>query len=287
MYVSMKNMLDDANANNYAVMAINCFNIETVRAVVQAATMEDAPIIVNIFQDHLLTHCDSELIAPIVKTIAERTNVSVALNFDHGQEKEYLIKAIDDGFSSVMVDASRFNLEDNIKMTKEIADYAHEHGASVEGEIGCLGASEGGEFTQDTMYTDPEQAKIFFDRTNIDALAISIGTSHGNYPEGMVPEFDIERLKEIKRLTKAPLVLHGGSGSGEKNIINSVKNGINKINVGCDFMNANRDAAAKHLRENPDINYFDLIHSTEKESVELVRYYIGLSGSKGKNKNLK
>lgn len=287
MYVSMKNMLDDANANNYAVMAINCFNIETVRAVVQAATMEDAPIIVNIFQDHLLTHCDSELIAPIVKTIAERTNVSVALNFDHGQEKEYLIKAIDDGFSSVMVDASRFNLEDNIKMTKEIADYAHKHGASVEGEIGCLGASEGGEFTQDTMYTDPEQAKIFFDRTNIDALAISIGTSHGNYPQGMVPEFDIERLKEIKRLTKAPLVLHGGSGSGEKNIINSVKNGINKINVGCDFMNANRDAAAKHLRENPDINYFDLIHSTEKESVELVRYYIGLSGSKGKNKNLK
>lgn len=287
MYVSMKNMLDDANANNYAVMAINCFNIETVRAVVQAATMEDAPIIVNIFQDHLLTHCDSELIAPIVKTIAERTNVSVALNFDHGQEKEYLIKAIDDGFSSVMVDASRFNLEDNIKMTKEIADYAHKHGASVEGEIGCLGASEGGEFTQDTMYTDPEQAKIFFDRTNIDALAISIGTSHGNYPQGMIPEFDIERLKEIKRLTKAPLVLHGGSGSGEKNIVNSVKNGINKINVGCDFMNANRDAAAKHLRENPDINYFDLIHSTEKESIELVRYYIGLSGSKGKNKNLK
>lgn len=287
MYVSMKNMLDDANANNYAVMAINCFNIETVRAVVQAATMEDAPIIVNIFQDHLLTHCDSELIAPIVKTIAERTNVSVALNFDHGQEKEYLIKAIDDGFSSVMVDASRFDLEDNIKMTKEIADYAHKHGASVEGEIGCLGASEGGEFTQDTMYTDPEQAKIFFDRTNIDALAISIGTSHGNYSQGMVPEFDIERLKEIKRLTKAPLVLHGGSGSGEKNIINSVKNGINKINVGCDFMNANRDAAAKHLRENPDINYFDLIHSTEKDSVELVRYYIGLSGSKGKNKNLK
>ena len=287
MYVSMKNMLDDANANNYAVMAINCFNIETVRAVVQAATIEDAPIIVNIFQDHLLTHCDSELIAPIVKTIAERTNVSVALNFDHGQEKEYLIKAIDDGFSSVMVDASRFNLEDNIKMTKEIADYAHKHGASVEGEIGCLGASEGGEFTQDTMYTDPNQAKIFFDRTNIDALAISIGTSHGNYPQGMVPEFDIERLKEIKRLTKAPLVLHGGSGSGEKNIVNSVKNGINKINVGCDFMNANRDAAAKHLRENPDINYFDLIHSTEKDSIELVRYYIGLSGSKGKNKNLK
>ena len=286
MYVSMKNMLADANANNYAVMAINCFNIETVRTVIRAAEIEDAPIIVNIFQDHLLAHCDSELITPVVKILAERSSVNVALNFDHGQEKEYLIKPIDDGFSSVMVDASRFDLENNIKMTREIADYAHKRGASVEGEIGCLGASEGGAFTQDAMYTDPEQAKIFVERTNIDALAISIGTSHGNYPEGMVPEFDIERLKEIKRLTKAPLVLHGGSGSGKENIVNSVKNGINKINVGCDFMNANRDAAIKLLKENPDINYFDLIHSTEQESTELVRYYIGLSGSQGKNKNL-
>ena len=222
MYVSMKNMLMDANANNYAIMAINCFNIETARAVIKAAELEDAPIIVNIFQEHLLSHCDSELITPVVKTLAGRSHINVALNFDHGQEKEYLIKAIDDGFSSVMLDASRFDLENNIKMTKELADYAHRHGASVEGEIGCLGASEGGAFTQNAMYTDPEQAKAFFEQTNIDALAISIGTSHGNYPDGMVPEFDIERLKEIKRLTKAPLVLHGGSGSGEDNIINSV-----------------------------------------------------------------
>lgn len=286
MYVSMKNMLSDANANNYAVMAINCFNIETVRSVIRAAEEENAPIIINIFQDHLLTHCDSELITPVVKTLASRANVSVALNYDHGQEKKYLIKAIDDGFSSVMIDASRLDFGNNIAMTKEIADYAHAHGASAEGEIGCLGASEGGEFTGESMYTDPKQAKEFFERTGIDALAISIGTSHGNYPEGMVPKFDIERLREIKRLTNAPLVLHGGSGSGEENILNSVKNGINKINVGCDFMNANRDAAAKLLRENPEINYFDLIHKTEKESIGLVKFYIGLSGSAGKNKNL-
>lgn len=280
-------MLADANAAGYAIMAINCFNIETVRAVISAAEEENAPIIVNIFQDHLLTHCDSELITPVVRILAERASVSVALNFDHGQEKEYLVKAIDDGFSSVMVDMSRFDLEENIKRTKEIADYAHAHGASAEGEIGCLGASEGGQFTQDAMYTDPQQAKMFFERTGIDALAISIGTSHGNYPDGMVPEFDIERLKEIKKLTGAPLVLHGGSGSGEKNIRNSVKNGINKINVGCDFMNANRDAAAKLLAENPGINFFDLMHTVEQESKKLVKYYIGLSGSSDKNKNFR
>ena len=287
MYVSMKNMLADANTGGYAVMAINCFNLETVRAVIRTAEEENAPVIINIFQDHLLTHCDSELITPIVKILAERASVSVALNFDHGQEKEYLIKAIDDGFSSVMIDASRFDLEDNIKMTREITEYAHARGVSTEGEIGCLGASEGGAFTQDAMYTDPKQAEIFARETGIDALAISIGTSHGNYPDGMVPKFDIERLKEIKRLTGMPLVLHGGSGSGRENILNAVKYGINKINVGCDFMNANRDATVKLLKTNPDINYFDLIHLTEKESMETVRYYIGLSGSKGKNGNFR
>lgn len=276
-------MLEKANAENYAVMAINCFNLETARAVIGAAEEEQAPIIINIFWEHLLTHSDSELIAPLVKTLANRASVNVALNLDHGQEEDYLKKAIDDGFSSVMADMSRFELEENIKRTREIADYAHAHGASIEGEIGCLGGSEGGKFTQEAMYTDPVQAKMFYERTDIDALAISIGTSHGNYPEGMVPKFDIDRLKEIKKLTGAPLVLHGGSGSGEENIRNSVANGINKINVGCDFMNANRDAAAKLLRENPDINFFELIHSTEKESRELVKYYIGLSGSKGRN----
>ncbi len=287
MYVSMKNMLADANEKGYAIMAINCFNIETARTVITAAEETDSPIIINIFRDHLLTHCDSELIAPVVKTLAERAKVGVALNLDHGEEKEYIIRAIDDGFSSVMADMSRFELDENIRRTREIADYAHSHGASIEGEIGCLGASEGGNFTADSMYTDPDQAKDFYERTAIDALAISIGTSHGNYPDGMVPKFDIERLKKIKALTGAPLVLHGGSGSGEENILNSVKNGINKINVGCDFMNANRDAARKLLDENPDINYFDLIHETEKESKRLVKYYIGLAGSEGKNKNIK
>lgn len=284
MYTSMKEMLAAANAGGYAVMAINCFNLETARCVINTAEAENAPIIINIYYEHLLTHCGSDIMAPLVKNLADKASVKVALNLDHGQEKDYIIKAIDDGFSSVMIDASRFELDENIKMTKKITEYAHARNVSTEGEIGCLGASEGGAFTENSMYTDPKQAKIFYEQTGIDALAVSIGTSHGNYPDGMVPEFDMDRLKEIKRLTGAPLVLHGGSGSGKENILNSVKYGINKINVGCDFMNANRDAAAKLLKENPDINYFDLIHSTEKESSEIIKYYIGLSGSKDKNK---
>lgn len=283
MYVSMTEMLNRANAGNYAVMAMNCFNLETARTVIRAAEKENAPIIINLFQDHLLYHCDSELITPIVRVLAGRTNIKVALNFDHGQEVLYLKKAIDDGFSSVMVDASRFSLDGNIAMTKEVVEYAHPKGVSVEGEIGCIGITEDSEFTKDSMYTNPVEAVKFAKATGIDALAISIGSSHGIYPENMVPAFDFERLRHIKKLTQMPLVLHGGSGSGEKNILNAVKDGINKINVGCDFMNANVKALKYKLEQDSTINYYDLVDYVENESMEIVRHYIRLSGSNNKN----
>lgn len=283
MYVSMKNMLNKANANDYAIMAINCFNLETARTVIRAAEKENAPIIINLFQDHLLHHCDSELITPIVKTLANRSKIQVALNFDHGQEVILLKKAIDDGFSSVMVDASRFDLDGNIAMTKEIVEYAHPKGVSVEGEIGCIGATDNDKFTENAMYTDPDAAAKFAKESGIDALAISIGSSHGDYPEGMVPSFDFERLRRIKKQTSMPLVLHGGSGSGEKNIQCAVKNGINKINVGCDFMNANTAAVKRAIEKNPAVNYFDLVEQVERESMEIIRYYIQLSKSSNKN----
>jgi len=283
MYVSMKEMLTKANNEFYAVMAINCFNLETARTVIRAAEKENAPIVINLYQDHLLNHCDSQLITPIVKMLANRTDIKVALNFDHGQDVLLLKKAIDDGFSSVMVDASRFGLAGNIAMTKEIVDYVFPKGASVEGEIGCIGSTEQAELTDGSMYSDPDDAVTFAQKTGIDALAISIGSSHGNYPQGMIPEFDFERLKYIKKRTQMPLVLHGGSGSGEKNILTAVKEGINKINVGCDFMNANLNAVKSRLQQDANINYYDLVDQVEKDSIELVKYYIRLSGSSNKN----
>ncbi|MDD7281743.1 class II fructose-bisphosphate aldolase [Floccifex sp.] len=282
MYVSMKGMLDRANKGNYAIMAINCFNIETTRACIEAAQSLRAPIIINIVQEHMVNHCDSELIAPIVKKLAQRASVEVALNFDHGQEVPLIKKALHDGYSSVMVDASRYDLEGNIKMTREIVEFAQQFDASVEGEIGCMGGTEG-KLTSEQMKTDPQQALRFAKETGIDALAISYGSSHGNYEPGYVPEFDFERLKEIKKLTQMPLVLHGGSGSGDENIINSVKYGINKINVGCDFMNANTEAIKKHLEKDPNINYWVMMNQVEKESQEIVKHYIRLSGSEGKS----
>lgn len=283
MYVSMKGMLKRANEGNYAVMAINCFNIETTRAVIAAAQSMRAPVIINIVQEHMVNHCDSNLIAPVVKKLAERASVEVALNFDHGEETGLLKKALTDGYTSVMVDASRYDLEGNIKMTREIVKFAEAFDASVEGEIGCMGASEGDQYTDDDMKTDPEEALKFARETGVDALAISFGSSHGNYPEGYVPEFDFEILKKIKEKTKMPLVLHGGSGSGDENIKKCVKYGINKINVGCDFMNANTESIKRQLQENPDINYWVMMHQAEIDSQELVKKYILLSGSEGKS----
>ena len=283
MYVSMNGMLKRANEGNYAVMAINCFNIETTRAVIAAAQSMRAPVIINIVQEHMVNHCDSNLIAPVVKKLAERASVEVALNFDHGEETGLLKKALTDGYTSVMVDASRYDLEGNIKMTREIVKFAEAFDASVEGEIGCMGASEGDQYTDDDMKTDPEEALKFARETGVDALAISFGSSHGNYPEGYVPEFDFEILKKIKEKTKMPLVLHGGSGSGDENIKKCVKYGINKINVGCDFMNANTESIKRQLQENPDINYWVMMHQAEIDSQELVKKYIRLSGSEGKS----
>lgn len=283
MYVSMKGMLRRANEENYAVMAINCFNIETARAVIMAAQSLRAPIIVNIVQEHMVNHCDSNLIAPIVKKLAERASVEVALNFDHGEEISLLKQALVDGYSSVMVDASRYDLEGNIQMTKEIVQFAQQFGASVEGEIGCMGVSEGEHYTDDAMKTDPEEALRFAKETGIDALAISFGSSHGNYPDGYVPKFDFEILKKIKEKTQMPLVLHGGSGSGDENIRQCVKYGINKINVGCDFMNANVESIQRQLKENPEINYWVMMHQAEIDSQELVKKYIRLSKSEGKS----
>lgn len=283
MYVSMKGMLERANKGNYAVMAINCFNIETARAVIDAAQSLRAPIIINIVQEHMVNHCDSNLIAPIVKKLAERASVEVALNFDHGEEIGLLKKALVDGYTSVMVDASRYDLEGNIQMTKEIVEFAKQFDASVEGEIGCMGASEGEQYTDDAMKTDPEEALRFARETGVDALAISFGSSHGNYPEGYVPEFDFQILKKIKEKTQMPLVLHGGSGSGEENIRKCVKYGINKINVGCDFMNANTESIKRQLEENPEINYWVMMHQAEIDSQELVKKYIRLSKSEGKS----
>lgn len=283
MYVSMKEMLNKAHKGKYAVMAINCFNLETARSVIKSAEAENAPIIVNIFHDHMLGHCDSSVIAPLVKVLAEQSSVEVALNYDHGMSKDLVLKAIDDGYSSVMIDMSQLDFEDNVRITKEVVEYAHARNVSVEAEVGCMGGSEGGNYTSELEMTDPQEAEDFVKATGIDCLAVSFGTSHGDYPKGHIPELDFRRLEEIKRRTQIPLVLHGGSGAGEKNMRRCVELGINKINVGNDFMKANRDSLIKTALKTPDVDFLTFIQNAEKESQDVVRKYIRIAKSNNKS----
>lgn len=279
----MKGMLDRANTGKYAVMAINCFNLETAKAVIDAAQELRAPIIIDLLQDHLMTHLGSKLLTLPIIEMANAASVEVAINLDHGQDIGFVKRCLKDGFSSVMMDASKYPIEKNIDITRNMVEFAQTYDASVEGEVGNIGSISSDHMTDDEMYTNPDIAIEFALKTGVDALAISYGSSHGNYPDGYVPEFRFDIVEKIKKATNIPLVLHGGSGCGEENIKKSIELGINKINVGSDFMNAQVQRIKDDLREDPELSYFDLIHHTVTAGTELVKYYIRLSGSENKS----
>ncbi|KLV23642.1 fructose-1,6-bisphosphate aldolase [Niallia circulans] len=282
MYVSMKGMLARANQGKYAVMAINCFNLETAKAVIEAAQELRAPIIVDLLQDHLMQHLGSKLLTRPIIEMANAASVEVAINLDHGQDVGFVKRCLRDGFSSVMMDASRYPIDENIRITKEMVEFAQSYDASVEGEIGNIGSVSRNQMTDDEMYTNPDLAIRYAKETGIDALAISYGSSHGDYPDGYIPAFRFDILEKIKGETGIPLVLHGGSGCGEENIRKSISLGINKINVGSDFFKAQVNSIKENMVRN-EIDYFDIIHQTIKAGKDLVKYYIELAGTEGKS----
>ncbi|MGG5317576.1 class II fructose-bisphosphate aldolase [Enterococcus sp. AZ072] len=283
MYVSMKEMLQKANREKYAVLAINCFNLETAKAVIEAAEELHAPIIIDLLQDHLKEHLDQRYLTQPIIRMANNAKVEVAINLDHGQDVAFVKQCLHEGFSSVMMDASMYPLDENIRITKAIVELAEVYNASVEAEVGDMGAVAGDHFTNDEMYTNPDEAIRFIKETGVDCLALSYGSSHGNYPEGYVPEFRFDIVDKIKSATNLPLVLHGGSGAGTENILKSIELGINKINVGSDFMKGQLQDVREQLANNPEIDYPTLVHHTMAAGQAVVKQYIELSGSKNKS----
>lgn len=279
MYVSMTDILQDAHKNNYAVMAVNSINMEMARAVISAAEEERSPIIVNIGMGQMKKHAHANVMVPMIKKLAEEAKVPVALNHDHGQDLDFIIKCIQDGFSSVMIDASSFPFEENVHRTSTIVKLAHPHNICVEAELGHVGQAADGDNSKADLYTDPEQAKKFVELTGVDALAVAVGTAHGSYPKGYVPKLDFERLTLLKKTLDMPLVLHGGSGSGEENIRKAVACGINKINVCTDAFNVAQKAMVDRMAENPKADYLDLCMTAEAAMKEFVKNYIRVIGS--------
>ena len=273
MYESMKGMLAKANAEGYAVMAI-----------ITAAEQMNAPIIIDLLQDQIKRYFDCDILTqPIIK-MAQAAHVPVAINLDHGHDIAHLKRCLHEGFSSVMCDASALSPEENAKVTRGIVELAQTYGASVEAEVGNMGCSVGADahFTDDQMYTDPDVAIKFIQDTGVDCLAVSYGSTHGDYPEGYVPTFHFDIVEKIKAATGVPLVLHGGSGAGDENMRRSVEVGINKINVGTDYMIAQREFVAKTLAEDPGYDWPQLLQDSWAAGMEVVKRYIELSGSANK-----
>jgi fructose-bisphosphate aldolase class II len=173
---------------------------------------------------------------------AKRAKVPVVVHFDHGVTPERCIEALELGFSSIMYDGSALPVEENLKTTAEIVKLAHAKGATVEGEIGHVGQADTGDNDAEDMYTTPAEAISFVEATGVDALAVAIGTAHGNYKTK--PKLDIERLAKIREALSTPLVLHGGSGLSDEDFKNTIKNGIAKVNIFTDLCIAGERAMA-------------------------------------------
>lgn len=279
MLVNMKYLLDNANRDGYAVMAVNSVNMEMARAVIEAASEEHSPIIVQMGKGQMAKLAHPQDILPMIIDMAERADVPICLNLDHGPDFETEVDAIHRGFTNVMIDASSLPYEENVRRTRMIVDLAHAKGISVEAELGHVGQAADGDGKSADMYTNVEQAKDFVARTGIDALAVAIGTAHGKYPAGYVPKLDFDRLRELKEALKMPLVLHGGSGSGEENIRKAVAGGINKINVCTDAFHAAEVAMKEKWEKEPGTDYLNIMMTAEAAIKKFVKEYIRMIGS--------
>lgn len=229
MIVDTKKILTDAQRDQYAVAAFNVYSLETVQAAIKVAEQENQPVIIALGERYFPT-VDVEGFAAMVKAMAEKATVPVALHLDHAYEKESIIRAIRCGFTSVMFDGSAHPFEENVRLTKEIVEIAHMAGVSVEAEIGSLAKGEFSDEEEGTgTLTDPKAAKAFVEATGVDFLAAAIGTVHGMYKGE--PKIDLPLLKRIQQAVDLPLVLHGGSGTPEAVVKDAVQLGICKVNV--------------------------------------------------------
>ena len=232
--VTLKEIMKDAHQKGYAVGSFNVVNLEMVRGIIAAAEREKAPVILEFAQVHFPL-VPFETIVNIMVEAAKKAKTPVCVHFDHGDTFEAIVQGMKYGCTSVMVDRSNLEFEENIKQTKEIVKIAKVLGVSVEAELGALPAREGTEVIEgeaqikaEDLYTDPQKAKAYVETTEIDALAIAYGTVHGIYLKK--PVIDFNRLAEINKAANIPLVMHGGSGLNEAEYKKSIELGINKIN---------------------------------------------------------
>ena len=272
--VTTKEMFKKALVSDYAIGAFNVNNMEIIQGIVEAAQVEQSPLILQVSAG-ARKYAKPAYLTKLVEAAILDTGLDIALHLDHGEDFDICKKCIDDGFTSVMIDGSKYPLEENIRLTKEVVEYAHAHGAVVEAELGKLAGIEDNikVDAKNATFTVPEEAAEFVAKTGVDSLAIAIGTSHGAFKFKGDPYLDFERLQEIHKLIPdTPLVLHGAStvlpefvakcneyggnipgaqGVPEEMIRESTKYGICKVNIDTDLRLAMTAEIRKHMVENP------------------------------------
>ncbi len=264
MLAGLKEVLAEGKKRNIAIANFNTPNLESLIAVIEAAEELDVPVIIAHAQIHERV-APINWVGPMMVELAKRSKVKVCVHLDHGEDFEYCKRAIDLGFTSIMIDLSELPYDENTKGTREITDYAHAHGVDVEGELGALPEREGSEAAdakkraqQDPddpreLYTKPELVNDFLERTNVDALAIAFGTVHGLYKKE--PNLDMDLITEITEITDIPLVMHGGSGVSDSDYRELIKRGIRKVNY-YSYMAYAGYAKAKEIVNTIDADYY-------------------------------
>ena len=255
----MKELLERAKSNYRGIGAFSVGNMEMVKGAIQAA-------------EELDTNSPLHLMGPMMVQAAKEAKVDVAVHLDHGLTMETVEKALELGFTSVMFDSSTYPFEENIERTVKIVELAKKYGATVEAELGLVGGSEDGSEDHGIRCTNPDDAKIFVERTGIDALAVAIGNAHGNYP--VAPKLAFDVLEQIHDKTGIPLVLHGGSGITDADFRKAIELGIVKVNIATASFNRLTKHAEEYLKSEGAHNYFDLNLAMVQGTYENVRHHI-------------
>lgn len=282
MLVSGKELFQEAKKGGYAVGAFNLNNMEILQAIIEAAEEENSPVFIQASQGGI-KYAGIEYIAGMAKVAAEKAKVPIALNLDHGTSFTQVVQCVRHGFSAVMIDGSQLPFEDNIAITQKVVEVAHPNGVSVEAELGKIGGVEDDikVASHDATFTDPKEAAEFVERTEVDALAIAIGTAHGVYKGE--PKLDFDRLAEISKATDVPLVLHGASGVSDEAILKAVPYGICKINIDTELRQAFARAIQEVISKNPnEIDPRKMLGPAKNAMKEVARTKMRLFGSAGK-----
>ncbi|MHC5292111.1 ketose-bisphosphate aldolase [Listeria welshimeri] len=281
MLYIMKDLLAVGKEHQFAVPAFNICSFDMLKAIMEEVEANNAPVILEIHPDEI-EYLGDNFVAT-VREYAHRSKVPVVIHMDHGGTIKDVMRAIRNGYTSVMIDASRASYEENVALTKQVVELAHKVGVSVEAELGTIGNNGSAEGGADTIiYTDPDQAEDFVSRTGIDTLAVAIGTAHGLYPEDKKPELNMPLLKELNKRLDIPFVLHGGSGNPDKEVSESVQYGVRKVNLSSDLKSVFFEEVRRVLVDNPAMYEPNQVYPSANEKVkEVVRHKLHILNTTG------